>query len=226
MRLRIKLKAFLRAQAQVIAAQVVAARERLGKTAEDDVRAIMEALDFEGWAKLIPELKPIMEEIIREAARAGMTQLDLSRDINQMLTIINRYAVSYAGARGSELVTGITEVTRNMIRVDVARAIEEGQSNDALAQAIRENTAFSGERAELIARTESASADVQGNLEAYRMSGVVSGKQWITGAGCCDLCNELDGVTVDLDEDFPNDGGAGPPLHPNCRCDVLPVLGD
>jgi SPP1 gp7 family putative phage head morphogenesis protein len=76
----------------------------------------------------------------------------------------------------------------------------------------------------MIARTETAKADVEGNIEAYKQSGVVSGKQWITGAGCCDLCDELDGTIVEIDEDFPNEGGSGPPLHPNCRCDVLPVL--
>jgi hypothetical protein len=56
----------------------------------------------------------------------------------------------------------------------------------------------------------------------------VASKQWITGAGCCDECDELNGDTVALDEDFSTADGAvdGPPLHPNCRCDVLPITTD
>jgi hypothetical protein len=36
----------------------------------------------------------------------------------------------------------------------------------------------------------------------------------------------LDGEVVGLDEDFPEGGGDGPPLHPNCECFVAPVVGE
>ena len=111
-----------------------------------------------------------------------------------------------------------------MLRADVADAIEEGLSNDDLADQLAENYAFSDDRAETIARTETAFADVAGNLEAYKASGQVDGKRWLAAPDCCDDCQELDGEVVGLDEEFPNDGGDGPPAHPNCRCDLLPVL--
>ena len=76
-----------------------------------------------------------------------------------------------------------------------------------------------------ILRAERRFADSAGNMSAYRASGVVAGKRWITGAGCCDLCEALDGVEVPLDADFP-DGGDCPPLHPQCRCACTPVLAE
>ena len=45
-----------------------------------------------------------------------------------------------------------------------------------------------------------------------------SKRVWIATAGACDICDELDGEEVGLDEEYPNDGGDGPPQHPNCRC--------
>ena len=79
----------------------------------------------------------------------------------------------------------------------------------------------------MVARTETAYADVQGNLEGYRASGVVAKKEWLVSQDeVCPECEALDGKVVDLDEPFPGQGGDGPPLHPNCRCDVLPVLQD
>ena len=71
-------------------------------------------------------------------------------------------------------------------------------SNDDLADLIQQNYGFSDARSENIARTETAFADSAGNMAAYRASGVVSGKRWITGAGCCDLCEALDGMRCRL----------------------------
>jgi len=224
LKLRMVVKAFLKAQALKIAAQVVAARESLGKSLDDDLRRILESLDFEEWRELLDKIEPLLQQIIKEGGAAALAQLRLTSNVKDMLALVNEFGVKYAERAAAELVKNISEATRNMIRVDVRDAMQNGESNDELASRLQRGYAFSPERAEMIARTETAKADVEGNIEAYRRSGVVSGKQWITGAGCCDLCDELDGTVVELGDDFPNDGGNGPPLHPNCRCDVLPVL--
>ena len=118
----------------------------------------------------------------------------------------------------------IDEGTREMLRGDVRRALQEGWSNDQVADAIAESYAFSDERASVIARTETARADGEGNLTGYRELGVEK-KQWITAPACCDACHELDRLVVGINAEFPG-GVQGTPLHPNCRCDVLPVTDD
>jgi SPP1 gp7 family putative phage head morphogenesis protein len=223
-KLRVAVKRFLKDAGKDIAAQVVRARDKLGKSVEDDIRRILDSLDFEDWERLIDQIVPLLEKMIAEGGAAAVAQLPMVGDVERLLSLVNEHGVEYAKRVAAELVTNISEATRNMIRSDVREAMENGESNDALASRLQRGYAFSPERAEMIARTETAKADVEGNIEAYKQSGVVSGKQWITGAGCCDLCDELDGTIVEIDEDFPNEGGSGPPLHPNCRCDVLPVL--
>lgn len=160
-----------------------------------------------------------------------------------VLDQVNEKAVDYAKDRSAELVGmkynadgglvenadaqwRITDSTRDMLRSDVAQAIEEGWSNDQLAQALQDNYAFSPERAENIARTETAFADTAGSMATYRESGVVAQKTWIVGDGCCEICQELDGETIGIDEMFDVDGDQldGAPAHPQCRCAVIPVI--
>lgn len=224
--------AFLAKQGKAIAAQLI---EELGKDAITDterVERVLRALNLEGWADLVGDVGPIIEAITKDGAAQALAQIGLKDSTDEMLSLVNEQAVAYSQDRAAELVGmkwvdgelvenpnpewAITDSTREMLRGDVAQAMESGMSNDDLAALLQDNYAFSDERAEVIARTETAFADVAGNMTAYRESGLVEQKKWITAAGCCDLCQELDGIVVDLDEDFPNEGGDGPPLHPQC----------
>jgi hypothetical protein len=106
----------------------------------------------------------------------------------------------------------ISDTTRSSLRTLVTNAMDAGSSNQALAKAIREATAFSSDRAEMIARTETGFADKFGNKTGWRESGVVAGRQWMSSADCCDECQEYDGTIIGIDEEF--DWGDEP--HPNC----------
>lgn len=233
---------FLTDKAKNIAAQVVAAKEQIGKSEVDDIRRILEALNFDDWAVLVGDVADIVEKLTKEGAAAAIAQIGLEDD-KSMVNLVNEQAVQWAEERAAEWVGKkrledgslidnpdaqwrIDESTREMLSSTVTQAMEEGWSNDRLADEIEAAHAFSPERAEMIARTETAFADVQGNLIAYKQSGQVQGKKWLTAADCCDECQELDGMEVGIDDAFPKDGGDGPPLHPNCRCDVVPILTD
>jgi hypothetical protein len=95
-----------------------------------------------------------------------------------------------------------------------------------------------------VARTESARAFVEGERLGWQESNVVQGKQWMLAAGACPFCDATaqrgTAKVYNLDEPFwkmgdtiTTGGGSftvrygdvqGAPLHPNCRCDILPVL--
>jgi SPP1 gp7 family putative phage head morphogenesis protein len=78
-------------------------------------------------------------------------------------------------------------------------------------------------RAMVIARTETANALIQSNIEQYRAEGV-SSLEWLVGDPC-DICADNDGVIVAFGDSFPS-GDSEPPAHPNCVCDVAPVIDD
>lgn len=221
-----------------IAASVTAALAGAVSVAVDLIQAgLGKASDTERIAELVASIplddliaaQPDLEEYLRAMyADGGVVALAqvLLETSDDMLALVNQNAVEYAKQRAAALVTSIADSTRYLLRGTVARAMEEGWSNDMLAAELSSAYPFSAERAMLIARTETAWADVQGNLTGYRASGVVAKKRWIIAQDeFCDDCRALDGVEVDLDSEFPG-GHDGPPLHPNCRCDVVPVVED
>lgn len=113
----------------------------------------------------------------------------------------------------------------NMIDV----GLKEGQSVPEIRNAIQ--TGFEGEyskmQAQRITRTEVLRASNQAAIDAYEQSGVVEGKQWLT-AGAVDECAQYEGQIESLHANFYGDTDqfkdGDPPLHPNCKCVVLPVL--
>jgi len=79
--------------------------------------------------------------------------------------------------------------------------------------------------AERIARTETIEAHNQADLLAYEQSGVVEYKEIIVEPDACEICTAVEGEKVLLSENFST-GDDSPPLHPNCRCSILPILGE
>ncbi|PFH29136.1 phage portal protein [Burkholderia sp. JKS000303] len=235
------LEPFLDAQAVAIAAQLAAALG-LDKMAEDDPKfradEALDKVDFTDWRDLVP---PVEDELVRVAVAAGtdaLKQMDLFSD--ETKDRMTEHATSWARERAAELVGmkrsadgdlvpnpdarwQITQGTRELIRGTVTDAIRGGWSNDRLAAALKDGSGFSKERAMNIARTESGFADTAGNIAGWKASEVVEGKQWRVAPGCCDLCAQLDGEIVGLDETFSN-GSSGSPAHPKCRCVTLAVL--
>jgi hypothetical protein len=87
---------------------------------------------------------------------------------------------------------------------------------------------LTGYQAERIARTETAMAFVEGNRQVWETEGVQM-KQWLVGGGQCELCSEILADYPDpvpIGQMYVADDWAeqGPPRHPNCRCDIAPIV--
>jgi SPP1 gp7 family putative phage head morphogenesis protein len=233
----------LKSYGKDVAAQVVAAYDKLHKGDYDgQVDSIIASLIL-NWDDLIEEIQPVIKDIGLDGVKAAAVQIDLIND--QALDLANDAAIDYAKKRAAEMVGKswvggelvdnpnaewrIDESTRGMLRSTVTQAMEEGWSNDKLASAIEESNGFSFDRAKMIARTETAMADVNGNIAAYKEGealGIEIYKQWVTAnddlvSEDCQLNGDSD--PLPMDEPFPS-GIMWPPEHPNCRCDIVPVL--
>jgi SPP1 gp7 family putative phage head morphogenesis protein len=228
------------------ARQIVAGYAELTKDdrSKQEAAALIESIEL-SWDDLVGDLAGYIGAAAKDGVSAAAVQLDLRANISDALSLANDRADDYAKARAAEMVGKhwagdvlidnpdakwrIDESTRTMLRGDVTRAIDEGWSNDKLANAIEDNHAFSFDRAKMIARTETAMADVRGNVEAYKAAesaGMQVLKEWITAED--DLVSEEctangEAGAIGMDEAFPS-GAKWPPQHPNCRCDLLPVL--
>lgn len=203
-----------------VAAQLA---DKVGKATKKEPDELLVQLSFDEVEDLESSVAEVLATMHADGSKQAFVQVN-GKFSEDQLDLVNDWAVRWADAHAAVLVKRVSDSTREMLRADIAQAMEEGMSNNKLADLIEANYGFSEARSMTIARTETAYADIEGNMQAYKHIGVDS-KQWITGAECCDECKELDGKIVQLNEEF--DGGvSAPPLHPNCRCDVLPILGD
>lgn len=209
-----------------------------------DVESVLASLDLD-WDVMVPEVADLLAALAIDGAVQAAVQLQITDSLPQALDLANERASEYARTRAAEMVGKrwvdgqlqevasanwqIGQATQDMLRTQVTQAIDEGLSAQQLAQAIEESGAFSAERALMIARTETAMADVQGNVALYQaanQSGVEVYKRWITAGDDrvsedCQLNGES--PPLPMDEEFPS-GAQLPPEHPNCRCDIAPVL--
>ena len=142
----------------------------------------------------------------------------------------------------------INTETEKQIRATLAQGMRENETIQELTARIMHvfGTA-STYRAFMIARTESAMAENYSDVVAWEQTGVVESKQWFTAEDehVCGFCHEMDGVTITLKQSFFDKGDVmmfedkngkphemmldfrtigEPPLHPNCRCVLLPIL--
>lgn len=154
----------------------------------------------------------------------------------------NEKAIVWANERAAELVGkkiidgeivdnpnakwNITKTTREAIKAEVTTASELGSTKKELETAIKNNHAFSQERASMIANTELVTAYNNGNLIAYNASGIKMKKRSILGNnenhGQDDILNAKQGA-IPLNQAFQS-GHQSPSYHPNCRCCLIPII--
>jgi hypothetical protein len=195
--------------------------------------------DFDPW------LDDIEEALTRIAQEGGAAGLDQIREklaqaqgaaFDQLVRQVNQKAEAWAKARAGELITQIDGATRRGVAGLVGEGIAEGWSVDELAGRLAADPLFDPARAQLIAHTELATADVAGNKLAYAESGVVTGLQWQAPNGggdgrTCGACGMNHGAIVPLGPDgmaarpYPS-GAMRAPAHPRCLCDEFPYLGE
>ena len=154
----------------------------------------------------------------------------------------------YLKKEGVKFLISINEETAEQLRETLSDAIREQESinqiKDRVGKVYEDATGY---RAERIARSEVLRATNFSTLQAYKQSKVVEKKEWLTAHDerTCPWCKPMDGKQLELNKDFFKEGdvvtgknGKGkevylnislgnvsfPPLHPNCRCTLIPII--
>lgn len=154
-----------------------------------------------------------IERIFEKSGKDGIAEVDVDVEFD----LKNPRAVKWMADHALEATDSYTDTMKDDITFILQQGIDVGVSvqdiADSLAQFFDETDDW---RAMRIARTEAITSYAQGNLEGYRQSGVVSGKQWLPDSEACDICAaNADAGTIDLDDNFPS-GDDAPIAHPNC----------
>lgn len=238
------LAVLLKHMRDLVAAKIASAEPKFSDASEE--LAAAEAAGAFDMDRLYEPVKALLEQRASQSGHAELALLTADASGNAPAiaakTYINQDAIDFAQDRAAELIGkkivdgklvenpdakwSISQTTRDGIRQLVVDAEKQGQSVQQLASAIRESAMFSPERAKRIAQWELSYADNNGNLIAWKRSGLVSKKHSLLGSEhkVCDECDaNVKAGAIDLDAPFPS-GHQCAPYHPACPCTTVPVL--
>lgn len=174
------------------------------------------------WKKI---LAPYISHIVADKGKEILDFLG----IDSGLDLSQQRAQLYLRVQGLKFISEVNGHTIDRLKATLSEGLGKEEGIPELASRVDDVFDIAlGSRSEKIARTEVLRSTNFATTEAYRQSGVVEGKEWLTARDerVDDECAALDGNIVELDSNF-KEGGISeeyPPLHPNCRCTLLPVL--
>jgi SPP1 gp7 family putative phage head morphogenesis protein len=128
------------------------------------------------------------------------------------------------------LVRVYKEDTLKNVRNNIARGIYKGQTKlqrmKAIQQISEQTKEFSKHRLETIMRSETMRACNMGSVVQMRRSPAVRGVEFscVMDNRVTAICEQRHGLRVAMDD--PNLPSNTPPLHPNCRSILIPVMID
>ena len=214
-----------------IRSSMTQAQERAVASMADAVKRVFEKqpTSVRNGQVVMPGLEVELAEAIRPFARAflqaGITDgaeklaaagIDAPMEVEPVraLEFLNQYTI--------RLARGISQTTQNDLRSALATGAVEGETladmNVRVANALGESA---GWRAERIARTESTRMHSEGARLGWKDNGIEQ-MRFILSAEPCEQC-----VAVAEKYQGPQPIGTDgmmPPVHPQCRCAVAPVV--
>ena len=150
-------------------------------------------------SKNLFELKGIITETISEAPADVMDFLEI-------------YEFNLSESTASQVDIRLKNI--------VVNGMANGDSSPDIARQIRASfDTLSKDRALLIARTETIRASAEGSKTAYSRAGIEQ-VALLPAMDACPVCMEL----ASENPYKVDDNAVYPPIHPNCRCAVVPVF--
>ncbi len=191
-------------------------------------------INFDLYAASLPEIfaeilkregKEITDSAVEMAYMQGLTFADLAlKRVNITASIqagpIDWRAMDVLKVRNLTALRGIGEETNKAIIRELSEGLQRGESIPNLARRIRDRVDHIGiHRARLMARTETMYALNEGTKTRYAQHGIEM-VEWLTAwdERTCADCAALNGRVFKVSEAPPC------PLHPNCRCTLLPII--
>lgn len=116
--------------------------------------------------------------------------------------------------------SNLQKMNRNL-RATLSEAIAKGESIQNTTRKFRDimgNTTYNTHR---IIRTETAAIHTRASLDTYKELGVQE-IEILTEAGACDTCSDAALNPIKIEES--EIGVNITPLHPNCKCCVIPII--
>ncbi len=185
------------------------------KSVEDIAKQIKNVITFEG-------LKILSDAVIKNEFMKGWEDSEKKMQRN---ILVNKEAINFIQDYTFNNIKSMTDEILTDLRQELERGIMNGEGIFKLKERITKVFDVGENRAEMIARTESNRAENQGKFIAIKNSGEKYKKRWsaVHDDRTSEICKELDGQEVELEDNFHGKGfdGPCPPAHVDCRSSLL-----
>lgn len=192
---------------------------------ELDIIGFDEAIRQYG-VQLVTDGAPITEEFARKSFTSGtmygttaLKRIGVDAVIGESQA--DWRAIDALKVRNLSALRGITDETNKQIIKELTDGMQLGESIPKLRDRIAGRVDHIGKtRATVMARTEAINAFTQGAELRYAQAGIEK-LEWLTAGDdrVCPICGPLDGKVFTVASRHER-----PPIHPNCRCAIIPVL--
>lgn len=168
------------------------------------------------------EVKKILDDAYSTAVQKTAKTIGIKTDWHLIRDEFIKSAVNAPidGKTFSKRIWNNTTELANRIYKDVISSIQNGEQPKRIIKKIKDDYGVTAYQAKRLVNTELAKVVSKAQLDVYKNSGVVQ-KVLYTATletNTCETCAGLDGKYFDLDK-APNI-----PMHPNCRCCLVPVV--
>lgn len=186
-------------------------------------------------------LTPVLTNLTeQQGALALLFAGDAENDFKVTSSILALLSTSTMRMAGN-----FNDQTLDSLNNTLAEGIQAGESLGKLKNRVQDvYRNISDVRSMRVARTETLKASNNASELAYKQTGFVTAKEWYVNPDACDICTPFDGKVIGLGEVFAKQGTSvsytdsngddqeyqvdyadveNPPLHPNCRCTIVPV---
>lgn len=197
-----------------------AIRERFNQVAEK-VNEKLEGIDdtFIVRRRLLYEhidpdiIEDILVDLYEKAAEAGSRHVweKVGEDFAFTQSINRRELEALAAETSKTVANTLTEHIQ-----EVATTGAEAEDRPVVRQ-VGATFDMARERAETISATEAMRGYVEGEVDAFQMTGNDRAR-YTTKPGACEICAPLEGQVV-----FIEDAQVRPPQHPHCNCTLEPI---
>ena len=225
--------------------------DRLNKTAVENVREALptkavgdkQLFDMQDEIQnVVAELNPTMVSVATASGNHAYSLIPANSPY-----ILSPKAYDYINDQIRKFATSMLETDKEYMTNIILEGVKNGDSVPTISRALRDGfKEFSKVQTDRITRTEVLRESNYFMVDAWKDSGVVEAKKWLS-FNPCPICEEIESKygQKDLDENFLSLGDSitytnekgdvkeftvdyanleEPPVHPNCRCTVVPVL--
>ncbi|ARK30777.1 minor capsid protein [Halalkalibacter krulwichiae] len=127
----------------------------------------------------------------------------------------------WSGAHFSERIWRNQQALKEALSTNLERGIREGHKLEKIAKVFDEQFDSKAYQSQRLVRTETAHIITESREKVYEENGIQQ-VQWLATleANTCADCADLDGQIFDLNDSIR----PVVPYHPNCKCDIVPVI--